>query len=97
MTDLPNVSGAYVIGTATLVPGGSAITVSGVTISLATSASDVVINGVTSALGKGSPLVYSPSSQTATELQPSSYHGHARGRVAVDGWLVVLGLGLGFS
>lgn len=47
---LPGSGNTFVIADQTLAPGGSAITVSGTTISLAPSASFVVINGVTSTI-----------------------------------------------
>jgi hypothetical protein len=48
---LPESSGpSFILGLQTLLPGGPAITVSGTTLSLAPSASFVVINGVTSTL-----------------------------------------------
>jgi len=45
-----NSASAYVIGTQTLFPGGSVVAVSGTTLSLATSATALVVNGHTSTL-----------------------------------------------
>lgn len=50
-----NPTGAFVIGTQTLIPGSSAIVVSGSTVSLASSGNVVVINGKTSFLQGSSP------------------------------------------
>lgn len=50
-----NPTGAFVIGSQTLVPGSSAIVISGSTVSLAPSGSVVVINGKTSTLQGSSP------------------------------------------
>jgi hypothetical protein len=54
----------FVIGSQTLVPGGSAATVSGATYSLPTSGNVVVVNGKTSALPSPSPSEYVIASQT---------------------------------
>ncbi|MCJ1397651.1 hypothetical protein MMC11_000847 [Xylographa trunciseda] len=50
ITPNPNTNGGYNIGTQTLLPGAPAITVSGTAVSLAPSASAVIINGVTKIL-----------------------------------------------
>jgi hypothetical protein len=54
----------FVVGSQTLVPGGSAATVSGTTYSLPKSGNVVVVNGKTSALPSPSPSEYVIASQT---------------------------------
>jgi hypothetical protein len=54
----------FVIGSQTLVPGGSAATVSGTTYSLPTSGNVVVVNGKTSAFPSLSPSEYVVASKT---------------------------------
>jgi hypothetical protein len=65
LTRLPPTSGpSFVVGDQSLIPGGPAITVSGTTLSLAPSASFVVIDGVTSSFATPGPQVGSSPSIT---------------------------------
>ncbi|OAL49795.1 hypothetical protein IQ07DRAFT_680206 [Pyrenochaeta sp. DS3sAY3a] len=55
-----NSQGQYIIGTQTLNPGGSAITVDGTTYSLGPSGTAIVVNGVTSTLANSGPVTVAP-------------------------------------
>ncbi|MCJ1465894.1 hypothetical protein MMC07_004513 [Pseudocyphellaria aurata] len=67
----PNAASQYVIAGQTLVPGGPAITVSGTPISLAPSASYIVIGGITTALtNSATPLP--PLTIDGTKILPNS-------------------------
>lgn len=83
------VSGSeYVVGSQTLVPGAPAITVGGVEVSLALSASDIVVGGTTKA--------FSAATAVASGTTPSSdpFTGGAK-RVGIRLGGQMLGLGLG--
>ena len=76
-TASPVAGSAYVIGSQTLVPGAPAITVSGVEVSLAPSASNVVVDGTTVAFSAATGVapVITIGSQlfTATPVSGSAY------------------------
>ncbi|MCJ1471583.1 hypothetical protein MMC13_000223 [Lambiella insularis] len=61
-----NTAGLYLVGTQTLSAGGPAITVAGTTISLAPSASNLIINGVT----KSMPTTPTPLSANLPSTEP---------------------------
>ena len=100
-----NSASEYIIEGQTLTPGGSAITVSGSRISLAPSASDVVVGSSTEALG---PIImdgFGPSatagsigsgSANLTGTSPDAFTGGAGWERQIGGWSVVaVGLGTG--
>ena len=101
----PNSASEYIIEGQTLIPGGPAITVSGTPISLAPSASNVVVGSSTEALG---PIImggFGPSatagsigsgSANSTATSSEAFTGGAGLARKTDGWTVVaVGLGMG--
>ena len=83
------VSGSdYVIGTQTLVPGASAITASGVEVSLAPSASDIVVGGTTKAFEAATGVA------NATSFSPETFTADAP-RIGIGLKGIMLGIGLG--
>ena len=101
-----NSASEYIIQGQTLIPGGPAITVSGTPISLAPSASDVVVGSSTEALG---PIImdgFGPSGATAgsmgsgsansTATSPEAFTGGAGLVRKIKVWRVAaVGLGIG--
>lgn len=79
----------YILDGQTLIPGASAITISGTTISLAAAGSTVYINGIASALptptGSGSDGVEIAGLEATPTLLPSAQTAAVQGEIIVDG------------
>lgn len=104
-----NSASEYVIGSQTLIPGGSAITISGTPVSLASSAADVVVgSSSTQALGEiimggfgpggtaGSGGSGSGSANSTSTTSPEAFTGGAALVKKIHNWGVVLA-GIGFG
>jgi hypothetical protein len=81
-TCTPDSSGNYVIGTQTLVPGGPAITVGNVPVSLFPSATAVLINGVST------PLKTAQQPVRTENAAPLTFHGATYTPNALGGYVI---------
>jgi hypothetical protein len=83
-TIAPNSQGDFVIGTQTLTPGGPAITVSGTPISLAPSATAIVVGGSTTALGSVIIPTFTNNGGDATGTATASTSAYYTGEASRD-------------
>jgi len=81
----PGVGPTFVISGQTLTPGGSAITISGTTLSLAPSAGVVVVNGVTSTLKGADMPVATPPTLSIGNSVFSPVSGSSGATFVIDG------------
>ncbi|KAF1851726.1 uncharacterized protein K460DRAFT_324885 [Cucurbitaria berberidis CBS 394.84] len=82
-TITPNAQTNYIVSEQTLAPGGSAITVSGTTISLTPSATALVINGKTSTLTPPLGVVYTTEMPAALTFHSHVYTANRAGYIVI--------------
>lgn len=80
-TIMPNPQSQYVLGVQTLVPGGEPLTISGTILSLAPSATALVINGVTSSIVPAVGGMYTAVMPGALTLEGQIYTANGAGDI----------------
>nr|POF19947.1 hypothetical protein CFP56_52196 [Quercus suber] len=88
---IANSASAYTVGSQTLLPGGPAVTQSGTTYSLASSATDIVINGQTSPLAADTTVLTEVAAVLTLGSVVLTAVSAASGAIVIDGATMSIG------